>query len=89
MDITLHIVINFGMMCVLLKVIHQVKSGDCRLTDIIYVEGRFLHYTISRDSNPGPTSSIRGFGIETFIIPGSHRDYVTTITPLSHVSHRL
>jgi hypothetical protein len=38
--------------------------------------------------NPGPIFSIPGFGIETFLIPGSRRDYVTTIIPLPHISHR-
>jgi hypothetical protein len=32
--------------------------------------------------------SIRRFGIETFVIPGSRQDYVTTIVPLPHISHR-
>jgi hypothetical protein len=30
------------------------------------------------DSNPGPTFSVPGFGIETLLMPGSRRDYVTT-----------
>jgi hypothetical protein len=33
---------------------------------------------VIRDSNLGPTFSIPGFGIETLIMPGSRRDYVTT-----------
>jgi hypothetical protein len=44
---------------------------------------RLLAY---RDSNPGPIFSIRGFGIETFPIPGSRRNYVTTVIPLYHIS---
>jgi hypothetical protein len=37
-----------------------------------------LHCTCQWDSNPGPTFSIPGFGIETLLMPGSRRDYVTT-----------
>jgi hypothetical protein len=37
-----------------------------------------LHMTVIRDSNAGPTFSIPGFGIETLLMPGSRRDYVTT-----------
>jgi hypothetical protein len=33
---------------------------------------------VIRDSNPGPTFSIPEFGIETFLMPGSRRAYVTT-----------
>jgi hypothetical protein len=32
----------------------------------------------TRDSNPGPIFSIPGSGIETFLMPTSRRDYVTT-----------
>jgi hypothetical protein len=45
---------------------------------------------VIRDSNPGPTFSIPGFGIETFLMPGSRRDYVTrlkTIITQQHASH--
>jgi hypothetical protein len=33
---------------------------------------------VIRDSDPGPTFSIPGFGIETFLMPRSRRDYITT-----------
>jgi hypothetical protein len=33
---------------------------------------------VIRASNPGPTLSIPGFGIETFLMPESRREYVTT-----------
>ena len=29
----------------------------------------------TRDSNPGPDFTVPGFGIETFLMPGSRRDY--------------
>jgi hypothetical protein len=43
-----------------------------------------------RDSNPGPIFAIPGFGIKTFLIPGSRWDYVMTIEvePLPRISHR-
>jgi hypothetical protein len=37
---------------------------------------------VIRDSDPGPTFSIPGFGIETFLMPRSRRDYITTRRPL-------
>jgi hypothetical protein len=49
-----------------------------------------LNAHVIRDSNPGPTFSIPGFGIETFLMPGSPRDYGTrlkTIITQPRASH--
>jgi hypothetical protein len=40
----------------------------------------YINEHVIRDSNSGPNFSITGFGIETFLMPGSRRDYVTIET---------
>jgi hypothetical protein len=62
--------------------------GDC-------INGKSTKGQTARDSNPGPIFSIPGFGIETFLIPGS-RDpagitsrplYLYYISVIDHNSH--
>jgi hypothetical protein len=45
-----------------------------------------LFANLIRDSNHVPIFSILGFGIETFLILGSRRDYITTITPSPNIT---